>query len=160
MESEAAARPADAARPGQRWLIGGGALLLVAISMPWYVAERGGDTMDTMTFSWQWVPVLVVVLLLDVLLALVVAFRAPPPGGGARPWNLLGLVIACVGLVWTAFRLWLPPEYVTGLATANVHPSLGPWFATAACFLILRGQWLAAGFPPGRLPSRGSRPQA
>ena len=151
--------PAGVARPGQRWLIGGGALLLVAISMPWYVAERGGIDIEGLTFSWQWVPYLVVLLLLNVLFALGVAFGPEPREGGARPRNLIGLVIACAAVVWTGFRLWVAPVHEIGFeVTANVQASIGPWFALAACLVILRGQWLAAGLPAGRI-ERGS-PQA
>ncbi len=139
-------------RPGQRWLIGGGALLLVAVSMPWYVAERGGVDIEGMTFSWQWVPYLVVLLLFNVLFALGVAFGPEPRAGRARPRNLIGLVLACAAVVWTGFRLWVAPVHEIGFeVTANVHASLGPWFALAACLVILRGQWLAAGLPAGRI---------
>lgn len=123
--------------------------------MPWYVAERGGVELEGTTFSWQWIPVLVVLLLLNVLFALGVAFGPAPREGRARPRNLIGLVLACACIVWVGFRLWVPPVYEIGEITANVHASIGPWFALAACVAILRGQWLAAGLPAGQLPSSG-----
>ena len=39
----------------------------------------------------------------------------------------------------SGFRLGLPPSYTVGEATADVHASLGPWFATGATLAILRG---------------------
>ena len=138
--------------PGRAFLIGGAAVLLVAVSMPWYTAERGGVPVEHMTFSWQWVPVLVVILLFNCLLALVIGFGTDR--GRARPINLVALVLASAAFVYTGFRLGLPPTYTTGLATANVHASIGPWFATASTLAILRGQWLAAGLPAGRMERR------
>ncbi|MEA2346721.1 MAG: hypothetical protein QOG62_508 [Thermoleophilaceae bacterium] len=128
-------------------------MLLVAVSMPWYTAERGGAPVEHMTFSWDWVPALVILLLFNCLLALGIGFSffGGPGYGRARPINLLALAIASAAFVWSGFRLGLPPSYSVGEATANVHASLGPWFATGASLAILRGQWLAAGLPAGRV---------
>lgn len=135
-------RPAEPLEPVEipealpRLLVTGGAILLMAaLFLPWFGADRGGLEITDLSSGWQWLSVL------DVLLAAIavsaVAQLATDAFGelGARAVA----VAAIVGMAATTARIVSPPDDVLQGLTIEVSRKLGPFVALLALLLIVAG---------------------
>jgi len=119
-----------------RLLVTAGAILLMAaLFLPWFSAQRGGVEIDELSSGWQWLSVL------DVLLAVIavsaVAQLATDAFGelGAR----IVAVASIVGMAAVTARIVAPPDDALEGFTIDIARKIGPFVALLALALVVVG---------------------